>query len=281
MACERLEEMLQIDLGRLLRFIFRLSVNMEDSSQYSYRGTLRRVGCSITEKGKPYQELVQLSREFLESCLSNKNSEAEIYQFLTELAAEKRVSIEEIQSKISILAVIMDDLNKCVAKLDDSFLSNGTKRRIQKKGLKEQLLVITQCNRVTEKVINDFWDYLPQAIQKKFRKLQLSLLSVEAKEPFEKLQAKLDYYGRLSGIAQVKYQFYTSVLDLQSCTREKNLDDWLCQEEENDWYEPEIMKSFLDSLVEDVLSDQSKLIPYTEEMSAKARDLIADVYIDD
>jgi hypothetical protein len=41
------------------------------------------------------------------------------------------------------------------------------------------------------------------------------------------------------------------------------------------------LEQFLDRLVADALANPSKMVPYTEEMSARARDLIEGVEIDD
>jgi hypothetical protein len=52
------------------------------------------------------------------------------------------------------------------------------------------------------------------------------------------------------------------------------------QHQGDDWYKPQIMRRFLDFLVNDALSNKSKLVPYTQEMSARARKLITGVRID-
>lgn len=144
--------------------------------------------------------------------------------------------------------------------------------------MKKRSVLVTQCIELITEIVKNFWDYLPTELQDSIEDSLSLLLDIETEDFITWAEAKLSFYGKLSDISSRRYHFYCSISSLREAIQARLIIE---EDQEIDLYEPKMMKCFLDFLVDDALSDRSKLVPYTKEMSARARGLIAGVYIDD
>lgn len=270
--------LIQTDLTLVLKLIYIQSGMMEDDTKCYHRKARQKVNFPITEEKELYQDLDQLLKRFLESCLASESSEAEAYEVLTELAANENVPLDQVRHKISALPLMFRELVEIIVDCKRLSQLSTHSRRKQKKIIKRQLTLIADCNELISKIVSNYWNYLSDDIQEVFRQLGEDSLEIDAETRIHSMKAELNHYGTLSNIKKLSYRFYKSILCLRVSILSKSTED---MEDDDDYCDSSVMKQFLDFLVDDALSNPSKLVPYTEEMSARARYLIAGVHIDD
>lgn len=259
------------------------------------------------------EELYQETERFLEYCLGLRLPNVGVQEFYNELAAAKGMKAKELKNKLSMLHLKISTFKKAFDELKnagDQFEATVLKEfpdwpfkdatdleRVEKVidfcscPLSVKLFkTFTSCNRKFHKtaadIVEDFWDYLLPDAKKALQAIAYSMLRYRSKNiqgwgvwTFNKYLRSIKpicgeplyKVGLLAGKSNNEaLRFISAVLN---AVGQGDPDEGL--------YNAEVMKQFLDLLVEDFQSNPSKLVPYTKEMSERARSLISGVEIEE
>jgi hypothetical protein len=250
------------------------------------------------------EELYRRAEQFLECCWASESSSAEVHEFYNELAASKGVCVDVVRhqlskfhTKVCKLQRLLCDLKQSTAQLRGvlpselevesrgSVIIELMKEPDTSKALEHFLRYNTKFNKLVAEIVEEFWDYLLPDAKKALEEFAYSTL--------EDRSRVLGSWGKLPGVIKVHSRYSCRTPEQKIVSHVAKCDSAILRlvnavlgaigqrDPDEGLYNPEIMKRFLDLLTEDALRERSKLVPYTKEMSDKARSLISGVDIEE
>ena len=236
----------------------------------------------------------------LERCLSFNSHSAEEYEFCSEVAAVKSISLNEVRNKLSELRFKIKELDSTVvvrnnqkkkikrSKTLSSLLSNDfdfekaniSSRRLKYLGnqFKDFFLNSIKIYDVTTHLIEEFWDFLPLDIQSTIRdsidsfyKEYATKIDLNTSNTFFS-QSPL---GKTRDLHDILLKHHRAIVRLVNAVFSASQLEGLC-----DCYDEDNMKLFLDFLAEDIGKNPSQLVPYTEEMDLELEELLKGVELE-
>jgi hypothetical protein len=157
--------------------------------------------------------------------------------------------------------------------------------------LKAWLKYDTKVHKTSRKLVEEFWIYLPSEAQSGVENLACSLLEErrDERQIFSKLLNILKRAEEaLVHNSNPRDRTQAQSLFLLSSRRNTEIDKFINsvferidqKHPKKDWYDPLLMEKCLDSLMDQVGNDISKLVPYTKEMDDELEVLLDGVEVD-
>ena len=260
------------------------------------------------------EELNQRARQFLECCLSFDSSDAQINELISEIVAVNDISRKKARTKLAALHKRAEKLKEISEKastakreLSLSITGISSINSIPEKeafeaicrlrfSLKLWLKYDAKFHKGMRELVESFWVYFYPKAQTLTESYVYSLLkwrftkgrfkgrmltTVKELEVLLSNGFKNHRRGCRKKVESIDFSYlidrhYGEVTQLINSVLQR-LDQ---NRSKSDWYDPLLMESFLDSLVDKVGDDTSKLVPYTKEMDDELEILLDGVEVD-